>query len=112
MFHYSETYLAPLPKRFLKPSKDKDDFEYTKSDELVEAVVTICNDEYILRVEENAFMMKDRPFVAYQHDIIPNRFWGRGVVEKGYNAQKALDVGVPVCDFFLPNDKRFYKPPI
>jgi len=44
-----------------------------------------------LRVEENAFMMKDRPFVAYQHDIIPNRFWGRGVVEKGYNAQKALD---------------------
>ena len=35
--------------------------------------------------------MQDRPFVSYQHDIIPNKFWGRGVVEKGYNAQKALD---------------------
>jgi len=84
-------YWGLVPKRFLKAKADKDDFEYTKKDELVEAVVTICNDEYILRVEENAFMMKDRPFVAYQHDIIPNRFWGRGVVEKGYNAQKALD---------------------
>ena len=84
-------YWGLVPKRFLKAKADKDDFEYSKKDELVEAVVTICNDEYILRVEENAFMMKDRPFVAYQHDIIPNRFWGRGVVEKGYNAQKALD---------------------
>jgi len=84
-------YWGLVPKRFLKAKADKDDFEYTKKDELVEAVVTICNDEFILRVEENAFMMKDRPFVAYQHDIIPNRFWGRGVVEKGYNAQKALD---------------------
>ena len=84
-------YWGLVPKRFLKKKADKDDFEYTKKDELVEAVVTICNDEYILRVEENAFMMVDRPFVSYQHDIIPNKFWGRGVVEKGYNAQKALD---------------------
>ena len=84
-------YWGLVPKRFLKAKANKDDFEYTKKDELVEAVVTICNDEYILRVEENAFMMVDRPFVSYQHDIIPNKFWGRGVVEKGYNAQKALD---------------------
>jgi hypothetical protein len=84
-------YWGLVPKRFLKASKDKDDFEYTKSDELVEAVVTICNDEYILRVEENAFMMEDRPFISYQHDIVPNKFWGRGVAEKGYNPQKALD---------------------
>jgi hypothetical protein len=84
-------YWGKVPKRFLKPKADKDDFEYTKSDELVEAVVTICNDEYILRVEENAFMMEDRPFISYQHDIVPNKFWGRGVAEKGYNPQKALD---------------------
>ena len=84
-------YWGLVPKRFLKPGKDKDDFEYTKSDELVEAVVTICNDEHILRVEENAFMMEDRPFISYQHDIVPNKFWGRGVAEKGYNPQKALD---------------------
>jgi hypothetical protein len=84
-------YWGKVPKRFLKPKADKDDFEYTKSDELVEAVVTICNDEFILRVEENAFMMNDRPFISYQHDIVPNKFWGRGVCEKGYNPQKALD---------------------
>jgi hypothetical protein len=35
--------------------------------------------------------MEDRPFVSYQHDIVPNKFWGRGVCEKGYNPQKALD---------------------
>ena len=84
-------YWGLVPKRFLKKKADKDDFEYSKKDELVEAVVTICNDEYILRVEENAFMMVDRPFISYQHDIVPNLFWGRGVCEKGYNPQKALD---------------------
>ncbi len=84
-------YWGKVPKRFLKKNKNNDDFEYTKKDELVEAVVTIVNDEYILRAEENAFMMVDRPFIAYQHDIVPNKFWGRGVCEKGYNPQKALD---------------------
>jgi len=84
-------YWGKVPKRFLKAKADKDDFEYNKSDELVEAVVTIVNDEYILRVEENAFMMVDRPFISYQHDCVPNKFWGRGVCEKGYNPQKALD---------------------
>ncbi len=84
-------YWGKVPKRFLKPSKDKDDFEYSKKDELVEAVVTICNDEHILRVEQNLFIMEDRPFISYQHDLVPNKFWGRGVSEKAYNAQKALD---------------------
>jgi hypothetical protein len=84
-------YWGLVPKRFLKPKVDKDDFEYSKKDELVEAVVTLVNDTYILRAEENAFMMKDRPFISYQHDIVPNKFWGRGVCEKGYNPQKALD---------------------
>ena len=84
-------YWGLIPKRFMKKGADKDDFEYSKKDELIEAVVTIVNDEYILRVEENAFMMVDRPFISYQHDIVPNKFWGRGVAEKGYNPQKALD---------------------
>jgi len=86
-------YWGLVPKRFLSENVDKDDFEYDKSNanELVEAVVTMCNDQHILRVEENAFMMNDRPFISYQHDIVPNKFWGRGVCEKGYNPQKALD---------------------
>jgi hypothetical protein len=36
-------------------------------------------------------MMQDRPIVAFPWDVVPNRFWGRGICEKGYNSQKALD---------------------
>ena len=84
-------YWGKVPRKFLnKKETNGEDFEYNE-DELVEAVVTIANDQYILRAEENAFMMEDRPFIAYQHDLVPNKFWGRGVCEKGYNPQKALD---------------------
>ncbi|MEK9749582.1 MAG: hypothetical protein VW333_12775, partial [Pseudomonadales bacterium] len=31
------------------------------------------------------------PVVAFPWDVVPGRFWGRGVCEKGYNSQKALD---------------------
>lgn len=82
-------YWGLIPKKFLGRTKDTD-FDYD-SDELVEAVVTIANDSTVLRAVENPFMMKDRPFVAYQHDLVPNKFWGRGIAEKGFNPQKALD---------------------
>jgi hypothetical protein len=36
-------------------------------------------------------MMKDRPVVAYQDDTVPGRFWGRGIAEKAYNMQMAID---------------------
>ena len=64
-----------------------------KGDEvdLVEAIVTIANGSTLLKAVENPFVMGDRCFVAYQHDTVPNRFWGRGISEKGYNPQKALD---------------------
>ena len=83
-------YWGKVPARFLAEDESMDDFEYN-DDELVEAVVTIANDSHILRAERNPFMMEDRPFISYQHDIVPNKFWGRGVCEKGYNPQKALD---------------------
>jgi len=35
--------------------------------------------------------MQDRPIVAFPWDVVPGRFWGRGICEKGYNSQKALD---------------------
>ena len=44
-----------------------------------------------LKAEANPYMMGDRPVVAFPWDIVPGRFWGRGVCEKGYNSQKALD---------------------
>jgi hypothetical protein len=58
---------------------------------LVEALVTIANDSVILRAVESPFTNQDRPLIAYQHDVVPGEFWGRGIAEKGYNPQKALD---------------------
>ena len=84
-------YWGLVPKRFLKKNASSiDNFNY-EDDELVEAVVTIANDSCVLRAAENPYMMHDRPFIAYQHDRVPTKFWGRGVTEKGYNPQKALD---------------------
>ena len=58
---------------------------------LVEAIVVIANDEVLLKAERSPYMMKDRPIVAYQDDTIPGRFWGRGIAEKGFNMQMAID---------------------
>ena len=60
-------------------------------DELVESIITIANDSFVLKAVRNPHMMKDRSIIAYQHDTVPNRFYGRGIAEKGYNSQKALD---------------------
>jgi hypothetical protein len=69
----------------LVDSEDKDDSYY------VEAIVVIANDGTLLKAESNPYMMGDRPVVAFPWDVVPSRFWGRGVCEKGYNSQKALD---------------------
>lgn len=65
--------------------------EVGNDDSYIEAIVIIANGETILKVEANPFMMQDRPIVAFQWDTVPSKFWGRGVCEKGYNSQKALD---------------------
>jgi len=57
----------------------------------VEVIVTVANELEILRAVINPFAMKDRPIIAYQHSVVPGKFWGRGVAEKGWNAQRALD---------------------
>jgi hypothetical protein len=101
-------YYGLVPKHLLDAAKAEDNvvdlFEEEKSgeesqlveeyDDLVEAIVVIADKEYLLKAEENPYMMKDRPVVAYQDDTIPNRFWGRGVAEKGYNMQKAIDAQI------------------
>jgi hypothetical protein len=65
--------------------EDEDDSYY------VEAVVVIANGGVLLKASKNPYMMEDRPVVAFPWDVVPSRFWGRGVCEKGYNSQKALD---------------------
>jgi hypothetical protein len=57
----------------------------------IEAVIVIANGGTLLKAEANPYMMQDRPVVAFPWDVVPGRFWGRGVCEKGYNPQKALD---------------------
>lgn len=57
----------------------------------VEAIVVIADGGTLLKAEANPYMMQDRPIVAFPWDVVPSRFWGRGVCEKGYNSQKALD---------------------
>ena len=66
----------------------KDDDEPT---EYVEAIVIIGNKGCLLKIQENPYMMQDRPVVAFAWDVVPGRFWGRGICEKAYNSQKALD---------------------
>ncbi len=63
-------------------------------EQLVEAVVTIMNSHVLLKAQANPFVMKDRGIIAFQWETVPGRFWGRGVAEKGYNPQVALDASV------------------
>ena len=60
-------------------------------DDLVEAFVVVANKTTVLMAKENPLVNKDRLFLAYRHEEIPGQFWGRGVAEKGYMSQKALD---------------------
>ena len=92
--------------------------------ELVEAIVTICNDNVLLRAIPNPFVMGDRCVIAFQYEKVPGRFWGRGVVEKGYNPQKALDatirsyidalgyVGAPMIGMDSGRMQRGFKPEV
>lgn len=72
----------------LEEEEDNEDSYY------VEAIVILANGGVCLKAEENPFMMQDRPIVAFPWDVVPGRFWGRGVCEKGYNSQKALDAEI------------------
>ena len=70
----------------IEENKNTEDQSY-----YVEALVVIANNGILLKAEETPYMMGDRPIVAFHWDVVPSRFWGRGVCEKGYNSQKALD---------------------
>ena len=88
-------YYGLVPRELLN-SAVGDDVEELVPEEgsdskYVEAVVVIANGGILLKAEANPYMMQDRPVVAFPWDVVPGRFWGRGVCEKGYNSQKALD---------------------
>ena len=80
-------YYGLVPKELL----ESEDVEVEEDSRYVEAIVVIANGGTLLKAEANPYMMNDRPVVAFPWDVVPGRFWGRGVCEKGYNSQKALD---------------------
>ena len=93
-------YYGLVPRHLLEKAMKEDDAEETEVVEFddeeddsyyVEAMVVIANSGTLLKAEKNPYMMQDRPVVAFPWDVVPSRFWGRGVCEKGYNSQKALD---------------------
>ena len=94
------TYYGLVPREYLT-NKDEEVQELFPENsyaedysDMVEAIVVIANDGMLLKAEENPYMMKDRPVLAYQDDTVPNRLLGRGTVEKSYNMQKAIDAQV------------------
>ena len=86
-------YFGLVPRKLLEQAEEYEDLgaEEENSSMYVEAIVVIANDGVLLKAERNPYMMNDRPVIAFPWDIVPGRFWGRGVCEKGYNSQKALD---------------------
>ena len=82
-------YYGLVPTNLLK-----DEGAYLEDDQkdkmYTEAVVVIA-DGAVLKAQASPYMCQDRPIVAFPWDVVPSRFWGRGVCEKGYMAQKALD---------------------
>ena len=91
-------YYGLVPTHLLKEAMAEDDeeevVEFDSEEEetyYVEAMVVIANGGILLKAEKNPYMMQDRPVVSFPWDVVPSRFWGRGVCEKGYNSQKALD---------------------
>lgn len=102
--HYTDRvkltrYFGLVPKRLMFPPdqtvdlgiETQDITKQTDPEEYIESIVVIMDDNLLLKADENPYMMKDRPIVAFPWDLVPNRFWGRGMVEKGYNAQMGLD---------------------
>ncbi len=80
-------YYGLVPRELL----EEEGVEVEEDSMYVEAIVVIANGGTLLKAEANPYMMNDRPVVAFPWDVVPGRFWGRGVCEKGYNSQKALD---------------------
>jgi len=84
-------YYGLVPRHLLEQELDYELDEEDKESYYIEAVVIIANEGHLLKAEPSPYMMKDRPIVAFPWDVVPSRFYGRGVCEKGYNSQKALD---------------------
>ena len=83
-------YYGLVPRGYLL-AEGVDEEDMDGDSEYVEAVIVIANEGTLLKADVNPYMCQDRPIVAFSWDLVPSTFWGRGVCEKGYMSQKALD---------------------
>jgi len=83
-------YYGKVPRDYLI-AEGVDDEDIDQDGHYVEAIVVLGNESTVLKAIPNPYMCQDRPIVAFQWDVVPSIFWGRGVCEKGYHSQKALD---------------------
>lgn len=96
------TYYGLVPKEYLSKLKESEgnEIEEIFADEvedytdMVEAIIIIANENLLLKAEESPYSMKDRPVISYQDDVVPNRLLGRGIAEKAFNMQMAIDGSV------------------
>jgi hypothetical protein len=93
-------YYGLVPREYLEQLENEggevadlfpEDSDADKYSDMVEAVVVIANNQYLLKAEANPYMMKDRPIVTYVPEKVSGRLVGMGTVQKGYNMQKAID---------------------
>jgi hypothetical protein len=74
----------------LFPGEEKSGPEEADESDMVEAIVVIASG-MCLKAVESPYLMQDRPVVAFPWDVVPGRFWGRGICEKGSVPAKLLD---------------------
>jgi hypothetical protein len=96
--YITEYYGLITERSFLKAKAEAAGNELTEamvnaipSKNMIEVIATIANETHLLRVMANPLITGERLIVSYQHEAVPNRFYGRGVCEKGANVQRAMD---------------------
>jgi hypothetical protein len=96
---YITEYYGLIPRKLFQAVQAEDQgtplsnriFNSMPDSDLVEVIATIANETHLMRVIENPNPTGERLIVAYQHETVPGRFYGRGVAEKGASIQRAMD---------------------
>ena len=89
-------YYGLLPRSMLESYLYSEDEEVISLSETltengsnyVEVIAVIANGTSILKMEENPYMMQDRPVVAFPWDVVPSRFGGVVFVRKDIIVRK------------------------
>lgn len=81
----------PLAAAEVEPSDAEEEEDFEGDGPMIEAIVTVFDKHYLARGVRNPFLLADRSIIAAPYERVPGRFWGRGIMEKGYNPQKGLD---------------------